>query len=93
MRNLKKLLNYCERNLGETGKEDLDWYDNYRPKTVSAKEFFNAYAWALLVSGIKRKAAESWKENNDFDSVFTLRNCRLNNSRDLISVCPKKAII
>jgi hypothetical protein len=80
----KKLLKYCEANLGESGKEDLDWYTHDRPKWVTPKMFFAAYSWALLVLGLSRKSARTWIKISSFWSIFNLTNCRAYSAKTLI---------
>ncbi len=70
------ILKHCQDNLGENGLAHLDWYDNKRPSKISAREFFHQYAWAVLVSGMSRKSAQGWVDNNDFWTEFSMSSCR-----------------
>jgi hypothetical protein len=88
---LNALFRHCEGSLDSKHLEDLAWYDR-RPTIISPKSFFRAYAWALLVTGMSRKGAETWAANTGFWSIFTMRQCALHAPSTLIQrvgVTPK----
>lgn len=76
MKRLVRLLKHCEARLDRTARRDLARYDNKRPARVSASSLLEQYTWALLVSGIARKSADTWAARTGFWDVFTLQACK-----------------
>jgi hypothetical protein len=84
MKSLVRLLKHCERRLDADAWRDVVWYDSKRPRRVSAVSLFEQYAWALLVPGIARKAAQTWAERTEFWRIFTVYTCRRNSTASLL---------
>jgi len=67
---LKRIFDRCLSDIGGENNKDVRWYREERPKSVSRENFFEQSVWAIWVSGMKRKAAESFlnsAEEKGFD--------------------------
>ena len=72
--NMKSIYNKCFKAIGGSKNEDVIWYTTKRPKTISRKSFFESAVFAIWVSGLKRKSANSFLERageSGFDWDFS----------------------
>ncbi len=60
MPNLRSIYDTCFRALDGEKNDDIRWLLNGRPKEVSRRGFYQAFVWAVFVSGIKRDSAEKF---------------------------------
>jgi hypothetical protein len=67
---LKSIFNSMFTRIGKKTNSDVKWYLNDRPKIISRNSFFEATVWAIWVSGMSRKSADSFLKHaakNGFD--------------------------
>lgn len=72
--NIKSVYNKCFKAIGGLNNEDVIWYTNDRPKTISRASFFESAVFAIWVSGLKRRSANSFLERakkSGFDWNFS----------------------
>jgi len=59
--NLNRIFNKCLSDIGGETNEDVRLYRT-RPKRISRKNFFEQVIWAIWVSGMRRKSADTFLE-------------------------------
>ena len=59
--NLNRIFNKCLLDIGGETNEDVRLYRT-RPKRISGKIFFEQVIWAIWVSGMRRKSADTFLE-------------------------------
>jgi hypothetical protein len=57
---VKRIFNKCLSDIGGDANKDVRWYREERPKHVSRANFFQQSVWAIWVSGMRRKLAETF---------------------------------
>jgi hypothetical protein len=70
---IKSIYNKCFKAIDGSKNEDVIWYSSKRPKTISRSSFFEAAVFAIWVSGLRRKSADSFlkrAEENGFEWDF-----------------------
>jgi hypothetical protein len=60
---LKQIFETCLSNIGGESSKDVHWYLNRRRKDISRQSFFENAAWAIWVTGMRRKSAETFLED------------------------------
>lgn len=60
---LKRIFTKCLSDIGGNTNKDVRWYREERPKCVLRENFFEQSVWAVWVSGMRRKSAESFLNN------------------------------
>lgn len=70
--NLCNIFENCLCDIGGRDNEDLQVYVKGRNKTISRTEYFQQIVWAVWVTGMSRKAAQTFMDNNK--DVFTSIN-------------------
>ena len=71
---MKSIYKKCFKAIGGSHNEDVLWYTSNRPKTITRTSFFESAVFAIWVSGLKRKSANSfWKraKENGFDEDYS----------------------
>ena len=72
--NIKSIYNKCFKAIGGDNNKDVIWYTTKRLKSISRNSFFESAVFAIWVSGLKRKSANSFldrAEENGFDWDFS----------------------
>lgn len=67
---MEAIFNKCFKAIGGSNNEDVLWYTTKRPKTITRASFFESAVFAIWVSGLKRKSADSFlkrAEGSGFD--------------------------
>lgn len=57
---LKKLFEQCLQEIGGRGNADVQYVLESKKKFVTRESFFDSATWAILVSGVSRKSAETF---------------------------------
>lgn len=62
--NLCNIFENCLCDIGGRENEDLQVYIEGRNKTISREEYFQQIVWVVWVTGMSRKAAQTFMDNN-----------------------------
>lgn len=63
--NVQRVYDRCSKAIGGEADPDVKWYLHDRPKRVSRQSFYESALWAVWVSGMRRKSAETFLERAD----------------------------
>ena len=63
--NVQRVYDRCFEAIGGETDTDVGWYLHGRPKRISRQSFYKSALWAVWVSGMARKSAETFLERAD----------------------------